>query len=220
MSCKHDRCTPTRALPNDSSIAPKRASSVSQRESLQFPSPGRMILFTWPTMVRFPQGGTLKKKSLYAVVLSVILACFGLLAAAPAQAVVVGVCNINAQNPHPSNHVTGTINAVGTVSCSMVMQEIYVLTTLERMDGVTWTGNTRDYFNSNYEQSNAATSCNQGPGTFRTRVSYVIYAPPGVNPAYATSTVYSPWIGVICGGVTAATGQPSGTNVTVSVPAP
>lgn len=134
----------------------------------------------------------MKKRSFYAALISLVLTCLGLAAAAPAQAVVVGLCTITAQNPHGSTHVAGTVNTVGTVSCSMTMTEIYIQTTLEKSNGQYWSGNVRDYFNSSYEMSNAATSCSQGPDSFRTRVSYVIQAPPGVNPRYTANTIYSP----------------------------
>lgn len=99
----------------------------------------------------------------------------------------------------------------------MTMTEIYIQTTLEKSNGQYWSGNVRDYFNSSYEMSNAATSCSQGPDSFRTRVSYVIQAPPGVNPRYTANTIYSPWIGVACG-VTLAANPPSETIERVQIP--
>ena len=127
--------------------------------------------------------------------------------APPANAVVVGVCTIKANNPHPSTHVNGTINAVGTVSCSVVMAEIYIKTTLEKATGSTWAGNTQDWYNVSSLQSNASTLCSQGPGTFRTRVSYVLRAPAGYSPAYSANTIYSPWTSVACGLQFAASGS-------------
>ncbi|WP_066039268.1 hypothetical protein [Herbiconiux solani] len=79
------------------------------------------------------------------------------------------------------------------------MDEIYVHTVLERADGATWAGNTNDYYNTNYESSNSAAPRSAGPATFRLRLSYVLRAPAGVDPAYAANTVYSPWISVACG---------------------
>jgi len=121
------------------------------------------------------------------------------LAAAPANAVVIGVCTIKVNDPHGSTHVSGTINAVGTVECSTTMQEIYVKTTLQKSAGPSWAGTPFDRFNVARGQANAATSCTAGPGTFRTVTSYVLRAPAGIDPAYAANTVYGPWRSVACG---------------------
>jgi len=139
----------------------------------------------------------------------------GVAIAAPANAIIVGVCTIKANNPHGSTHVSGTINAVGTVSCTLVQDEIYIRTYLEKSTGASWGGNTQDYFDSSWEQSNAATSCNQGPGTFRTRVSYAIHAPVGVSPRYAANTIYSPWVPVACGVSNRATSSGNGAAETL-----
>lgn len=126
----------------------------------------------------------------------------GVSAAAPANAVVVGVCTIKANNPHPSSHFSGTINAVGTISCTIVMDEIYLGIYLEKATGATWSSYPfYDAFNTSSASENASTSCSQGPGTFRTRASYVLRAPAGYSPAYSANTIYSPWItDVACGG--------------------
>lgn len=123
---------------------------------------------------------------------------------APANAVVVGVCTIKANNPHPSTHVNGTINAQGTASCTVVMNEIYIRPVLERAGGTTWPGTPSDLFNATQTQANAATSCaNASAGQlFRLRIEYVLRAPSGYDPAYSSSTIYSPWVGAKCGGAT------------------
>ena len=132
------------------------------------------------------------------LVVTALVALGGTVTATPAHAVVVGVCTIKANNPHGSSHVSGTVNAVGTVSCTLVMSEIYVFTTLEKSTGASWAGNNEDWFNSAAESSNAATSCSQAPGVFRARVAYAIHAPAGVNPRSTANTLYSPWISVTC----------------------
>lgn len=122
--------------------------------------------------------------------------------ASPANAVTVGVCTIKANNPHGSTHVSGTINAEGSLQCTIGMTEIYVRAYLENSAGTSWYGNTESWLatpaNKKYS-SFANTSCAMGPGSFRTRVSYAFTSPPGVNPSYSANTVYSPWIGVVCG---------------------
>jgi len=146
---------------------------------------------------------TLKTKRLKGRVAAVSLALAMMggitLAAAPAQAATVGVCTIKANDPHGSTHVAGTINAVGTVDCTVSMNEIYVKTTLEKAGGASWAGAPYDRFNTTRGQSNAATNCSAGPGTFRTVTSYVLRFPPNLNPAYASNTIYGPWRSVACG---------------------
>lgn len=116
--------------------------------------------------------------------------------AAPANAAtIVGVCTINVQQAHDSGHVHGTINVVGTASCTVVMSEIFLDITLENADGRTWRSKKYvDYFNTPQEQDNSAVSCDEGhAGTYRGYMSYVLKAPAGYNPSYASGTVYGPW---------------------------
>lgn len=124
-----------------------------------------------------------------------------LLAATPAQAaVVVGVCTMKANIPHPSHHVDGMINAQGTADCgSVVMKEIYVKTTLEKGNGQRWPGKAYDSFNTRAGRSNSAIPCSTGAGTYRTVTSWVLYAPEGYAPSYSTGTTYSAWTSVACG---------------------
>ena len=53
----------------------------------------------------------------------------------------------------------------------MTMLEIYVNPALKRADRETWYGKTEDWFNVASLQSNAATSCSEGPASLRTAVS-------------------------------------------------
>lgn len=151
-------------------------------------------------------------------VLSVGLTLVGLaFTAAPASAVVVGQCTIKANNPHGSTHVSGTINAQGTLSCTIGMTQIYVQTYLEKQNGPTWVGNAESWLNTPASKtyfSHANTSCNQGPSNFRTRVSYSFQSPPGTNPSYTANTIYSPWISVICGANRAVPADSSGAAAT------
>ncbi|PPI53920.1 hypothetical protein [Rathayibacter toxicus] len=142
---------------------------------------------------------TFRRRIFASILLGSLVAVGSLAVASPAQAITIGVCTMQAQDPHPSTHVNGTINGVGTATCSVSMDEIYVHTVLERADGATWQGDTNDYFGVNREQSNAATTCNNGPAVFRLRLSYVLRAPSGYSPAYSANTVYSIWKSVACG---------------------
>jgi hypothetical protein len=141
----------------------------------------------------------LKRLVLPSIALSGILFVTGI-AAAPAAsaAVVIGVCTIKANDPHPSTHVNGTINGTGTVSCSVTMDEIYLKVKLERSTGTVVDGTTDDYFNTAYESGNASTSC-ANAGTWRTRVEYALRAPAGYSPAYSANNFASPWKAVACG---------------------
>jgi len=132
------------------------------------------------------------------LVLSGLIAVSGMAAPPAAQAVVVSVCTIKANDPHPSAHVSGNINATGTVSCTVSMAEIYLRVKLERGNGTVITGTTNDRFNTAYESGNAATSC-ANSGTWRTRVEYALTFPAGYNPQYHSNNFASPWKAVACG---------------------
>lgn len=144
-----------------------------------------------------------RRRTVASALLAVVMTATGLtVAAAPANAVVVGACTVNANNPHASAHVTGRINSEGSMRCTIGMTEIYVRAYLEKSGGSSWAGNAQSWFNTpaGYTYSSFAnTSCSQSPGTFRTRVSYTFQSPPGVNPSYSANTIYSPWIGLRCG---------------------
>ncbi|AGW40506.1 hypothetical protein O159_02770 [Leifsonia xyli subsp. cynodontis DSM 46306] len=147
------------------------------------------------------QGKARSRRGLITAITGMVLVAGSVLVtAAPANAVVVGVCTMQVQDPHPSTHVHGTINVVGTASCSIVMTEIYVKVTLQRSDDATWPGATNDYRNTSQEQANAAAPCSAGPNMFRGYLSYALTAPAGYSPAYATGTTYGIWKSVICGG--------------------
>jgi len=136
----------------------------------------------------------------------------------PANAVVVGVRTMQIQDPHPSTHVNGTINVVGTASCSVTMNEIYVHVVLQRSDGASWPGTTNDYYNTPQQQANAAAPCSAGPGTFRGYLSCVLRAPAGYNPSYSVNTIYGIWKGVACGLTFAKSGAAAPEPLTVSIP--
>jgi len=156
----------------------------------------------------------------------VLLILGGGLLAAPAQALVIGVCTIKANLPHGSHHVGGTINGTGTVNCNVVMSEIYLKVSIEKSTGTVVNGEPDDYFNTAYESGNAATSCSDS-GTWRTRSAYALRAPAGYNPSYASGSVVSAWTSVVCG---AARVAPNGktetpepyveTTVVITVPDP
>lgn len=138
------------------------------------------------------------------IVAAIALTIGGVLGvAAPADAAtVVGVCTITVGEPHASSHVSGTINSYGRLSCSIGMTEIYIRAYLEKSTGSSWGGNTESWLNTpagKTYSSYAKTSCSQGPGTFRTRLSVAFTSPPGYNPSYHANTYYSVWRGVACG---------------------
>jgi hypothetical protein len=164
--------------------------------------------------------GRRTRMRLGAVALSVAaVAGISLAGAAPANAITVGVCTMQVQNAHPSTHVNGTINVVGTATCTVTMNEIYVHVVLQRSDGATWPGNTNDYFNTTQEQSNAAAPCSAGPGTFRGYMSYVLKAPTGYSPAYSSNTIYGVYQSFACGTATfAKAGGAQPEPLTISIP--
>lgn len=118
-------------------------------------------------------------------------------------------CSIYANNPHASGHVNGTINSIGSVTCTSVVREIFIKVTLLNVNTGAASSTQKDYFNVASLQTNAAKSCAEAPATFRTATSYVIKFPPGYVPSQQSGTTYSPntWVG--CGGATLLGGSPS-----------
>jgi len=169
------------------------------------------------------------KRGLRSVMIGLI-ACISLITgsvlfAAPANAAtIVGVCKINVEQAHDSGHKHGTINVVGTATCSVVMSEIYLRITLQNADGRTWTSSKFvDYFNTAQEQDNSAVGCDEGhAGTYRGYMSYVLKAPAGYNPSYASGTLYGPWnASVTCSNanrVASSGADATSTNYEVTVP--
>lgn len=139
------------------------------------------------------------KLALSSAALTGLMILRGTLAAPAAQAsVVVGVCTIKADLTHGSSHVNSTINGEGWVSCSIVMSEIYLRVSIEKSTGSIIYDDPLDYFNTSYEKGHAATSCSNA-GTWRTRAAYVLRAPSGYNPSYASGSTYSAWSRIVCG---------------------
>lgn len=122
---------------------------------------------------------------------------------APASALVVGKCTIKIGNSHASTHVKGTINAVSSIQCSIGMPALHIQTWLERRDdGKRWTGKASSWVSAppgKKAQSNAATSCDEGPAQFRNRTYLSFTSPPKVSPASFSKTYYSDWGWEACG---------------------
>jgi len=129
----------------------------------------------------------------------------GAFVAPAAQAVVVGICTIKANNPHASTHVNGTINGTATITCSQTMQEIYLRVKLEKSNGTTKLGTTTDEYGVSNAQGNAFVQCNQ-PGTYRVIAEYVLVAPPGYSPKRAASNIAGSYKSVACGAASRSSG--------------
>lgn len=150
------------------------------------------------------------RKSFSTVLLSLMTVFAGLVVAQPAQAIDVSVCKIKSNYPHPSTHVTGTINAVSTISCDRKMGSIFLRNTLVKGNGAQWPGSVLSNVNIKSGQSVSNTSCSQGPGAnFRTSTYYSIVFPAPLQPQNASGWNYSPWVPAICGGQIAS--MPTGT---------
>lgn len=140
------------------------------------------------------------KKSVVTVFLTVVLAVGGVFMAAPAQAASAtnGDCTIKANNPHPSVHVNGTINATGTIECKTKKANLHINVSLERRDGAVWkTVSPSDYLNTYKVQNNAFANCSAGPADFRTRAGWVIQHTS--TSAKVNGAVYTAWMPVACG---------------------
>jgi hypothetical protein len=76
----------------------------------------------------------MKMKPVLAVLMSLCFVVFGLSVASPAQAAdkTVGDCTIHANDPHPSGHVSGSINATGTLRCKTLKTSLHINVVLEK----------------------------------------------------------------------------------------
>ncbi|WP_129545519.1 hypothetical protein [Arthrobacter dokdonensis] len=123
-------------------------------------------------------------------------------------------CGIYADYPHASNHVSGTINAVGRVECDGLVNEIYLKVTLAKSNGyLSSTTQDRFYPTGGRLSGNAAKSCAEAPGTFQTRVNAVVHFPAGYTPTPQVGNQNSAWFALACGvafkaGATAPSSQP------------
>ena len=141
-------------------------------------------------------------------------------AAAANAVVVVGGCKVNIGDPHASSHVSGTINAVSSIQCSLNMPSIHIQAFLYKAPSKYWTGNADSRVSPGAGkklQSNRAVSCKEGPGSFRNRTYLQFTSPSGVNPAYHSKTYYSPWRSIACGVAFSAPTQDQGLTVDTSV---
>lgn len=141
------------------------------------------------------------RKSIIAVFTSICFVALGLFVSSPAQAETwnTGICTIRSNNPTASASPSGSISGTGSVSCTSTMAELFVKVTVQKSTGASWTGAASDRFNSSYVSASAAISCSQGPGTYRTRTSYVIYGSPGNSPSYVSSYLDTPYVNLACG---------------------
>lgn len=110
-------------------------------------------------------------------------------------------CTARADNPHASGHVNGTINAVGSISCTSGVAEIYVKTILSNVNTGTASSKTNDFFNVTQLSSNATKTCAEAPATFRTNVEGLVRFPAGFTPSQGTLYVSSPNTWVSCSGI-------------------
>jgi len=78
-------------------------------------------------------------------------------------------CTPQADYPHPSGHVNGTINSVGRGSCTGTVRTLAIVVTLAKSNGPKWS-KAIALDNVSSIQHNSAASCSNGPGTFRTEV--------------------------------------------------
>ncbi len=132
--------------------------------------------------------------------LPALLLIYGATFEQPAHAADISFCSVKSNFPHPSTHVNGTINAVGTISCDRKMVEIYLRTTLVKTTtGASWAGSVFNQFGVRSGNSNAATSCTQDPASFQTKTYYSITFPSPLTPSHQSGWLNSSIVSVVCG---------------------
>jgi hypothetical protein len=112
--------------------------------------------------------------------------------AAPADVI---TCTVNAQYPHNSSHVNGTINGVITINCTNLVQRMVGVMSLYN-NGVFVAGGGLDESWRAVDSMNAAVSC--ADGTYHTEGGVSIYFPPGYSPPTWHGWVQSASIYLTC----------------------
>lgn len=119
------------------------------------------------------------------------------LSASP-NAVGVITCTIKAGYPHASTHVNGTINTVGTLSCTSAVRSLSITHVLYR--GSTEEGRAPGSNKGVASISkNVAVSCALGPATFQSQAGGGIIPPVGFVPTSGQVFNSSPEIYLACG---------------------
>lgn len=108
------------------------------------------------------------------------------MAQASPAALPVGACEVKANNPHNSSHVGGTVNGVGSVTCTSSIPTIRIRTTLVRL-GVTQTTGNNTVSSTSYAQSNAALVCQ--PGQYQVIAYASVDFPNGTTRSLETAGV-------------------------------
>lgn len=152
--------------------------------------------------------------SLFAVGISI-----GTMASAQA-AILVGVCTLKLGEAHASTHVSGTINALSSVNCTLGMPSIYIRTTLIKNNGPTWQGNVASGLNvppKKVLSSNKGVTCAMGPGSYRSSTYVQLNAPSNVQPVYHENTYFTIWRSLACGVSKRSASTETETHVDISV---
>jgi hypothetical protein len=121
--------------------------------------------------------------------------------ASPAEAhLIVQTCTIKSNDAHGSKHKTGTINAVGSVVCTVTMDNIFVQVHLQKPStGQTWSSPGKQILNTTWVSENASTGCANGPGIFQLKTQYFLTFPAGYSPRTASGNHYGNRAWAECG---------------------
>jgi hypothetical protein len=112
------------------------------------------------------------------------------------------VCTPNVQNPHESSHVPGTVNVVGTVTCTSAVPEIQLQVALYRQnpaDGRWYlqsASGVMTYSNTAFGQANAAAPCEDG--NWVGWMSWYFKAPPGYTPPGGGNSGFGNQVAITC----------------------
>lgn len=127
-------------------------------------------------------------------------------------------CTISLDNPHPSGHVNGTISAQGRVTCTAMVDTIYIKTYLTKVNDGTVASQTFNRGSVSSGSSVGAKSCSEGPATFRSGADVVVHFPAGYTPAKAVSNHSSTNQYVACGNAFARNGAVDGESGLIEPP--
>lgn len=104
-------------------------------------------------------------------------------------------CTIQAQYPHDSSHVPGTVNEVGTITCTSPVSSLSITVELY-YSGVLVASSSKSNGGQAFIAHNAATSC--VPGYYQGRATGYVVFPPGYVPPSGFIGHTSPSVFVDC----------------------
>lgn len=105
-------------------------------------------------------------------------------------------CTGQAQYPHKSSHVPGTVNVVATVSCTAAVTSIGIRAALYRNGALVKDSGAKYVYGTSFAQNNAAETCHNA--TYQGWMSFTVTFPPGYSPATGAGSDWGSSVSITC----------------------